>query len=417
MSDSKPLLVQEYLKTHTLAELSDEHFVNSSFKIPCQKFSLNYDQIDSKAGPLVNECRGVILARVDGSMVNSINEIVGETVLLARPMDRFFNQGDANAVVLDFEDKETRYFEKLDGTLCILYFDKFTGHWCVATRGVPEANTPIDGHGDITFRSLFEKALFETRKASEWMYADIASCFRDFVTVGMNPLQTYCFELTAPENRVVVDYKVPRVTLLAVRITATGEELHLSNIPGGVFWGVPCVKTYAINTLNDLVTFVNEQNPLEHEGVVACDANFHRVKVKNIAYVLAHGSISRAGASPRALLEIILLEKFDDLLPMLSDHIKERGYQMVDAMRVLSHEVAANYTECKAVADLATVNPRKEFCLHAQSKKMWLTPLIERFLGKNDSFVSYLKSHMNADGSFPDSLLENVLATDAFLKK
>lgn len=392
------LHVQEYLKTHSLNQLKVEFGVNSSLKVPCYKFSLNYDQIESKAGPLTNQCRGLILATVDGRDVVDTNEIVGETVVLARPMDRFFNHGDPNAATVDFEHIDTSYFEKLDGTLCILYFDSVKYEWHVATRSVPEANLPIDGFDDLTFRKLFEKALWET-------------CGKSFIGLAVSsawaPHLTYCFELTSPYNRVVVDYKESRLTLLAIRENDTGANVTLDFEN---FNGIPVVKRHAIRNVTDLIEFVNVQNPTEHEGVVVCDRNFNRVKVKNVAYLAYNRARDIVGKSPRALLELILLEKIDDVLPMLPEHMKARSDDMTNSLAGLVREVDQNWLVCKAIADKDIVNPRKAFCLEAQAQKFWLEPLINRFLGKCEDARSFFMQHKNPAGSFTDSFLDKILA-------
>lgn len=403
--DNALLHVREYLKTHSLNQLKAEFGVNSSWKVPTYKFSLNYDQLESKAGPLTNQCRGLILATADGSNVDSLDAVVGETIVLARPMDRFFNYGDPNATNVNFDHVDTCYFEKLDGTLCILYFDRIKHEWHVATRGVPEANLPIDGFDDLTFRKLFEKALFETS----------GKTFDEFVTsdefTDNTDNLTFCFELTSPYNRVVVDYKDSRLTLLAVRHRLDGHNINLHEMQNnqGTFCGLPIVKRHAIRNVTDLLEFVNTQNPTEHEGVVVCDSNHNRVKVKNAAYLAYNRARDIVGKSPRALLELILLEKIDDVLPMLPEHMKARSDEMQNSLVELVREIDQNYLVCKTIADKDTVNARKAFCLEAQAHKFWLEPLINRFLGKCDDSRSFFAQHKNPDGSYTDSFLDKIL--------
>ena len=153
------LLVQDYLLTHTLAELKAEHGVNA--RIADHKFSLNYDMIDaSNTDPLACQCRGIVLGHGHSGLTDTT--VIGDTRIFARTMPRFFNQGQECAASIDFEAKGTKFYEKLDGTMCALYCDRFTGKWCVSTRSVPDADLPIDGFDNLTFRGLFEKAVEDT---------------------------------------------------------------------------------------------------------------------------------------------------------------------------------------------------------------------------------------------------------------
>ena len=135
--------------------------------------SLNYDQIEAKeTDPLAQECRGLVLSCEDGhSLLSQAVEVngklsydhisPGKTRILAYPMKRFFNHGQGSAADINWADPNLAVLEKLDGTLCIVYFDPFTNKWCVATRSVSEADLLMD-NGIFTFRTLFEKAVEET---------------------------------------------------------------------------------------------------------------------------------------------------------------------------------------------------------------------------------------------------------------
>ena len=167
------LLVQEYLENHTFGDLARDHGVYASFSKSGHKFSLNYDQIEAKeSDPLAQECRGLVLAAEDGKSFLSQGVVVngkmsyeqvspGATRILAYPMKRFFNHGQGSAAEINWSDPKLSVLEKLDGTLCIVYYDLFTDKWCVATRSVSEADLLMD-NGIYTFRTLFEKALAET---------------------------------------------------------------------------------------------------------------------------------------------------------------------------------------------------------------------------------------------------------------
>ncbi len=207
MKSNEPLVV-EYLRTHSAADLLAAHGVKLSSGTRGYKASLNYDQLQAKdSDPLACECRGLILATPDGRPLPT-DGVVGETIVMARPMDRFFNHGAGAAPAVDIEHPESRVFEKLDGTLCIVYWDQHAREWCVATRAVCDADRTIDGFGEHTFRTLFEHALRE----------HVGLSF-DAFTEKLFSLWTYCFELTTPQNRIVVDNRESKVHCLAIRDT------------------------------------------------------------------------------------------------------------------------------------------------------------------------------------------------------
>lgn len=312
------LLVQEFLKSHSFKELQEQHGVYASFSNSGHKWSLNYDQLEVKNNdPLSQECRGLILSTHNGISLKSQAVMVedrlkydhlcpGKTVVLAFPMKRFFNHGQDCAAKIDWQDPKLSVFEKLDGTLTILYFDCFVNQWHVATRSVPEANLIID-NGSFTFRTLFEKAVKDT----------IGISFEEF-TSKLDRSVTYCFELTSPYNRIVVKYDYTTISLLAARNIISLQELDIDQVET---YNIPQVKKYTFSTIDKLLNWVSSQNPLEHEGIVVKDSHFNRVKAKNAAYVAFNRARDVLGSSDRNCLELILLNKEDDVIPALPPEI------------------------------------------------------------------------------------------------
>ena len=251
-------LVVEYLRTHSAAELFAEHGVRvSPAKSRAYKASLNYDQIQARNDdPLACECRGLVVATRDGSPV-PMDGPCGDLVVLARPMDRFFNHGQGAAhVVTDEELRDAVAYEKLDGTLCIVYFDEwcwnggeheadaYQGAWCVATRSVPDADEPVDGFRDATFRSLFECAVLTAYKDT-W----VGFCAK------LNPAMTYCFELCSPRaGSGVVQYADNSPHLLAVRHNVTGAEVCATTVAGML--GLVAAESHEISALDASVSAI-----------------------------------------------------------------------------------------------------------------------------------------------------------------
>ena len=401
------LLVQTYLRTHSLASLAKEHGVYA--RVAGAKFSVNYDQLEAKdSDPLACQCRGLILRTKDGRSPDD-SEVIGETVVLAYPMDRFFNYGQGAAASVNFEDPDTCFFEKLDGTLIILYWDDLKSEWHIATRGVPEADLPIDGFSTYTFATLFKSALMITAQYTNgWeKYVQILEKAKRY---------TFCFELMTPHNQVVVRHDTAKVALLAVRHLDIGRELALKQVEGlANMLGVPTAPRHTIKNVQDLLDFVNSRSGLDYEGVVVCDPQHRRVKVKSAAYLVASRAKSVIGASPRNLLELILQDQIDDVMPVLTDEHREKAEKMRADIQAYVQAFDAQWTgvmdEVKALGHLSDHNRRKEFARGSVGHSLWLAPAMAMYENKAKNLRDWIQKQKTRtkDGSFPAGFLDNFL--------
>jgi hypothetical protein len=398
------LLVQKYLENNSFGNLARDHGVYASFSKSGHKFSLNYDQIEAKeSDPLAQECRGLILSLEDGRPVfgqlgpngrMNYNHIEpGKTKILAYPMKRFFNHGQGAAVNIDWSDPNLAILEKLDGTLCIVYYDPFTQKWCVATRSVPEADLFMD-NGVFTFRTLFEKAVQDTLNYSF-----------DQLSEKLNTQFTYCFELTTPYNRIVVNYPHNRVTLLSARDMLTLQEVNPRKFPTEV----PVVDAHIYTTINELLNWVSSLNPMEHEGVVVRDSNFNRIKVKNAAYVAYNKVRDALGTSERNCMELILAEKDDDVIPMLPEEIVKNLLKIKAGLQLVIRLYDDSYLAAKAEADAINLGDKKTFAiLVTKNNKLWHAPFFQMFSGKAQNMKDFI-AKSRKDGTWGDSFLDKLL--------
>lgn len=393
------LLVQQFLLTNSLDQLEIAHGVFASLSKSGRKMSLNYGQREAKSSdPLACQCRGLILAREDGAPIAK-DKPVGETKVVARPFDRFFNMGDGAAAQIDFNHQDLRYFEKQDGTLCIVHYDYDASEWHVATRSVPEADVKIDGFGEHTFRTLFEKSL-QTHGLDFGLFSN-----------GLARSFTYMFELTTPMNRVLVKHDEFRLHHLGTRETRTGKEfcptdMYTSN--------VDACQSHTMGSVAELLDYVASKDPTKHEGIVVRghrlpDGSFARIKVKNPAYMAAARIKDSTANSPRALLEVILLGKDEDVFPLLSEHLVQNGlkYKAQLAATIVLYD--ARYAEFMATIAPDEPNPRKSMALQVQAAKLAIGPFMSRFSGQCDSFRGYLDK-MKKDGTWNDSFLDSLMA-------
>lgn len=392
-------LVRDFLKTKTLAELEAAHGVKS--RIAGHKVSLNYSQIEATdSDPLSQQCRGLILRRADKGLIDP-DLPLGDSVTICRPFDRFFNLGQGAAAAVDFNHSDTRFFEKLDGTMCILYFDDVEGRWHVATRSVPEADLFIDGFESFTFRTLFERAILDM---TGWDFGAWVE--------GFDTSLSLMFELTTPVNRIVVPYEKFGVTLLGARVSATGRELDPVELAPSL--SVPHAPIYRLGSVAEMVDFVSRRDPQGYEGIVVCDPLYRRVKVKSAGYLALNKVRDSVAASPRALLELVLLEKLDDVSWLLQDQYIKLGEKMQDGLRKIFCDYAGLYAECMSEADSVTDRTderlhRKSFALAVTSRGGWMAPSMDQYIGRSVGVREWVDGKRDVDGGWSRSFLDFLL--------
>lgn len=392
-------LAQEYLKTHTLDQLKAEHGIN--YRVANHKVSLNYDMLEAKNDDRVSQqCRGTILSTADGSAIN-VAFPLGDTVILSRPMDRFFNQGQGEAHDIDFSAQGVKFYEKHDGTMCALYYDPFKEEWCVSTRSIPEADLPIDAFEGYTFRTLFDEAFEKSVGKSVPMWAErcaVQNC-------------TYIFELCTPLNRIVVDHGDFKVVLLAIRDSGHGHEIDVSQLAEDTIPKSVVCETYDLSSLHDMVKFVSERDPMSHEGIVVCDESFRRVKVKSPGYLALSRIKDSAVSSPRALLQLILLGKIDDALPVLPEYMVEKAEKMQENLAGYLKKIDVDYGILVDTVDLSSDNLRKEVALYTQAHMTdEMGYVMKRYFGTVKSYRDYMDSMVDKNtGEYSKSFLEGLL--------
>ncbi len=405
------LLVQKYLLTHSLSDLYRDHGVKARpHSVWVSKASFNYDQVEATDGDrLAEECRGLVLRTVDWEAM-SLDGIVGETIVICRPFDRFYNFGMGAAAIVDIASLDTKVYEKLDGTCCIVYYDEQYDNWAVATRAVCEADLPLNGF-NLTFRELFEQVLCSM---TLWG-GDYTSGFERW-TEKLDTSLTYIFELCAGANQVVVQHKTDYITLLGARETLTGHEFHVDVVAPKI--GVPAVKSYDFGDLAILQEFVQGRDPRQFEGIVACQevspGVFNRVKIKSAQY-MAYSRLKEAVASPRNVMTLILGEKLDDAFVVMTDDMKSSAMKMQEGVRTLLKDYRATYDEVKATVAEATSEPwgtslhRKAFARAAQQSGIWFDPAMMQYTGKCSDIAGYIEAKRGVNGEWTASFLDSLL--------
>jgi hypothetical protein len=290
---------------------------------------LKYSQTESPMHErIVQECRGIILDEQD------------DWRIVSRAFDKFFNHGEGHAAPIDWAS--ARVQEKVDGSLCVLY--PYDGKWHVATSGSPDAGGNVSSlNKELTFQQMF------------WM----TLCADTLPSPTCNIC--FYFEISGPLNRVVVQHKEISLTLLGARDLLTqyefsADEFVGNGLFGDRFTGVNRIKSFALQSFDEIAATFAHMNPLQQEGYVIVDKDFHRVKVKHPGYVALHHA--KGGLSRKAFIEIARTNEVSEVevaFPEFKPYIEETK----ERYERLVAEVEADYWRLQDIVE------QKDFARHA----------------------------------------------------
>ncbi|NJL66833.1 MAG: hypothetical protein HC894_08585 [Microcoleus sp. SM1_3_4] len=184
--------LQEYLRQHGLETLCATYQIKVTRHRQYPELAcLKYSQIESPLGEkIVQQCRGIIL---DESQ---------DWQIVSYPYDKFFNYGEGHAAAIDW--KTAKVYEKLDGSLTVLYFTKENGESKRAALPMQRSKLTVLA---FNFAELFWKVWQEL---GYQLPSATDECF--------------IFELMTPYNRIVVQQANNRIALHGVRNIQTLRE-------------------------------------------------------------------------------------------------------------------------------------------------------------------------------------------------
>jgi RNA ligase len=226
------------------------------------------------------ECRGLIFDTESGKLIR-------------RGYHKFFNLGELQGVQYDFGRKHI-ILEKLDGSMVTAFRDKAGGYRLATKAG-------------ITDTSL---------RAEE--YVKLHPQYGEFINLCLNAGHTPIFEWCSRKDRIVEDYgPEDSLVLTAVRDMLTGQYLEgeIDTV------GIPVVRE--VDTTPATVRLWEQG-----EGIVIRFEDGEMVKVKSDEYVRRHRAVSYIH-SEKNVLELILNDEVDDVIPVLStsDGARLREFQ------------------------------------------------------------------------------------------
>lgn len=256
--------------------------------------------------------------------------------IIARPFRKFKNIEEHDSSEINLNQKYD-VFEKMDGSLIILFYYYKRMEWIVASR-----NSFISEQS-VMARNFIKNSTLEMLDKSK----------------------TFLFEIIYPENRIVVNYGDKRdIILLSVVDTKTGVELCYNGMFKKYSSYFTIVKKYDVGKINDLYK-LKELEKENHEGFVVKFQDGFRVKVKFKEYVRLHGILTNV--SNKTVWEYLMNGyDFNELLDKVPDEFYDWLMQTVKDLKYKYAEI-----EKKALKEFIQIyyfeetTNRKDFAMKA----------------------------------------------------
>lgn len=281
-----------------------------------------YTDSDTFSSPHLLECRGI--------------KFDANGNILSRPFQKFFNYGEkpARDAELDWSPSNITIMEKLDGSMI----------------------HPALIRGELVF--MTRKGVTDTALQAMRECDYNPDMMVNLLKLGVTPM----FEYVSPNNRIVVNYDRPQLIHLASRSTTGGLYLQ---------YGSDVRVKNQFNSRDEILEYVKGLSG--SEGFVVAFDDGHMVKIKADEYVLLHRNIDLAGSEKR-VIELILNDKVDDLLPMLDEprRVELESYrdQLNNSIRMTAKYIVARVEKLQSLS-------QRDFALTIQSEDpRWTQPIL-----------------------------------------
>lgn len=207
--------------------------------------------------------------------------------IVAKSFNKFFNIEELS----DIPNESFDVYEKLDGSLIVLFFYK--EQWIVASKGSFTSEHAIEAHQII----------------SNW---DLSK---------LDKTKTYIGELITPWNRIVCDYGESRKVVLLAKFDINGNEYSIDEYSNNF----EIVKRYdGISDYKNLKNLIRN----DQEGFVVKFKSGFRMKIKGKEYLRLHKIVT--GVSSTLVWENLKENKsFDEIL----DRVPDEFYNWVETTR------------------------------------------------------------------------------------
>lgn len=357
-------------------------------------FMFNYNLFESLLSDrIVKACRGSILeVSDDRSVVRPV----------CFPFYKFFGYDDPNADIIDWTTAKTRL--KVDGQLIKMFKYNGQNYWC--TNGSPNVETPLD-YTDEKIHNykelLFESIRKDLKQPTVASWSDDNGNFycKDIDWVNKIPDGwTLMFELTSPYNRIIVEYKDIQLWFHGAR-DSDGIEYDPEEIAErfGIPYEIP--KQFDFKNFDQAFETIKNWHGFENEGIVVCDADFHRVKVKCDDYLKV--KFVRDVSTPKGIFWIVISEQFDDLSSYRE--LQEMAEKQRDELVTVTNKLKDWHKEI--VEKRKTFEDQKAFALwvmaeHKDDSKYYFSAAKM----SEDDFIAKTKESLQSESMGYDRYLE-----------
>lgn len=262
---------------------------------------------------VVQEARGIVIDMTNGEVV-------------CWPFRKFGNWQESYVDKIDWDS--ARILEKVDGSITKLWFDKKQNDWVWSTNGTIFAeNAPVSTSLSKSFLTLIQNTIN----------------YKDIPFTDLDKNNTYIFELTSKDNKVVINYDLSELYYLGTRSNVDGKEINESD---GLFKNFRKPKTYlvkdtSLESVVNLSKTLNQDGNCTNEGFVVVDKNFNRVKVKTEEYLYLHkmASISEKNII-KSLTEGLDAKELCNMVPNKSHIIMYYAYKFEEVL-YMADEIAS----------------------------------------------------------------------------
>jgi hypothetical protein len=374
------MYVVEYLKTHSLDQLKNDHGILVTASHCGYRLHFKYDQIFSRLNDeIADECNGLII-RHDNFLLSerikkqgNLDLKVGDVKVVCRPLNRIY---DFNRDEIEWFSSDLKISEKLDGLTFNVFYDK---QWRISTSTSLDASNKIKiNANDVTALDFFNTifGIIATRNKID----------TDFVkALSLKKGITYTFIVTSPLLSSVVKHKEHYITLVSAYENCW---LDIRDVNLG-----PCIKKIKYKTIGEILeTLIGtdsdtvthdlcyesiaryvEQQPIESfEGFVINDGyKLYQIRstkwmkpVKNVKY------------TKTTYLTNIILGKFKELLPLLDSSTTEEVIDLKNRYDAFCIDIDASYVKYKKQSSTSNIHIEKLFFQNSEPEYCF------RLLGK-----------------------------------
>lgn len=286
-----------------------------------------FPPVEDAAAAIRRECRGLIFDKQGN--------------LISRPLQKFFNVNEREETLVQNINftRPHRILDKLDGSM--IRPIRIGNSWRLGTKM---------GVTDVAMQA-------EEFIADKPQYSKFFDFCRSFGEQGHTPI----FEWCSRKQRIVIDYPIDELVLLAVRNNLTGEYLvyeMLEKISREFDLGIVRQFPGTVKSMQDLIDNTRGQEGIE--GYVVRFEDGMMVKIKGDWYVQIHKAKEKIGKE-KNLIAMLLDDNIDDVKPFLlkedQDRLAKFEHEFWEGIHRAEEEMKVCYSEYHRVvrADFARI--------------------------------------------------------------